>query len=152
MKYFWLYTLFFFILPSCVNKKIEYKKIEHITVLSLTSKSITLSAEAIFKNPNILGGTVYPENIKVFLNDEEISLVESKRFKVPAVKEFSLPLKVTIPFDKLKQNENESVLGSILSSLTKTHKISFKGILNYKVAGIKSSYVVNHTEELKLKL
>ena len=41
-----------------------------------------------------------------------------------------------------------------LVTITKaeTHKVTFKGNLNYKVVGFKSTYKIDHTEELKLSL
>lgn len=139
-------------LTSCVSKKIEYQDVENINILSLSSDEITLSADAIFKNPNVLGGKVTPENIIVFIDDKEVTSVKSKEFKVPAVKEFSVPLEVTIPFNKIPGNKDGGLLGAVLGSLNKTHKITFIGNLNYKIAGFKSTYKINHTEELKLGL
>ena len=152
MKQFAACILLFLTMTSCVNKEIEYQKVENLKVLSLTSKDITLSADAIFKNPNILGGKVFPEDIKVFIEDTEVTTVKSKEFKVPAVKEFSVPLEVTIPFDKIPGYKKGGILGVIMGGLSKTHKVSFKGKLNYRVVGFKASYDINHTEELKLEL
>ena len=152
MRHIIAYFLFFLTLNSCVNKDIEYQKLENLKVLSLNSNEITVSADAIFKNPNILGGKVFPEDLKVFINDDEITTVKSKEFKVPAVKEFSVPLEATIPFKKIPGYEKGGIMGIIMGGLSKTYKVSFKGNLKYRVAGFKSSYKINHTEELKLAL
>lgn len=142
----------FLFLTSCVSKKIEYQKVENIKILQLSSKEITLSADAVFKNPNILGGKVIPDNLIVFVNDKEVTTVKANEFKVPAVKEFAVPLEVTIPFNKIPGNEKGGILGALINGMTKTHKVTFKGDLNYKVAGFKSTYKIDHTEELKLDL
>ena len=63
-----------------------------------------------------------------------------------------MPLEVTIPFNKIPGNKNGGLLGAVLGSFNKTHRVTFKGQLNYKVAGFKSTYIINHTEELKLGL
>jgi hypothetical protein len=152
MKQFTVLLIIISTLTSCVSKKIEYQDVENINILSLNSNEITLSADAIFKNPNILGGKVIPDNLIVFIDDKEITTVKSKEFKVPAVKNFAVPLEVTIPFDKIPGNKNGGLLGAVLGSINKTHKVTFKGKLKYKVAGFKSTYIINHTEELKLGL
>ena len=152
MKQIAILLFLFSVTTSCVSKKIEYQKVENITILSLNSKEITLSADAIFKNPNVLGGKVIPENIIVYIDEKEITAVKSKEFKVPAVKEFAVPLEVTIPFNKIPGNESGGLLGAVLGSFNKTHKVTFKGNLNYNVVGFKSTYKINHTEELKLSL
>jgi len=152
MKQIAILLFIFSITTSCVSKKIEYQNVENIKILKLDSKEITLSADAIFNNPNILGGKVTPENIIVYIDEKEITTVKSKEFKVPAVKEFAVPLEVTIPFNKIPGNENGGLLGAVLGSFSKTHKVTFKGNLNYRVVGIKSTYKIDHTEELKLSL
>ncbi len=152
MKQFSIVLILFSLATSCVSKKIEYQDVENISILKLDSKEITLSADAIFKNPNILGGKVIPENIIVYIDEKEITTVKSKEFKVPAVKEFAIPLEVTIPFNKIPGNENGGLLGAVLGSFNKTHKVTFKGKIKYQVMGIKSTYNVNHTETLKLSL
>ncbi len=152
MKQFAVLLIIISTLTSCVSKKIEYQNVENINILSLDEQEITLSADAIFKNPNILGGKVIPEDLIVFIDDKEITTVKSKEFKVPAVKEFAIPLEVTIPFNKIPGNKNGGLLGAVLGSFNKTHKVTFKGQLNYKVAGFKSTYIINHTEDLKLGL
>lgn len=152
MKQFAVLLIIISTLTSCVSKKIEYQDIENINIISLNTEEITLSADAVFKNPNILGGKVTPENIIVFIDDKEITTVKSKEFKVPGVKKFSVPLEVTIPFNKIPGNNGGGLLGAVLGSLNKTHKVTFVGNLHYKVAGFKSTYAINHTEELKLGL
>jgi len=152
MKQIAILLFIYSITTSCVSKKIEYQNVENIKILKLDSKEITLSADAIFNNPNILGGKVTPENIIVYIDEKEITTVKSKEFKVPAVKEFAVPLEVTIPFNKIPGNENGGLLGAVLGSFSKTHKVTFKGNLNYRVVGLKSTYKIDHTEELKLSL
>ncbi len=152
MKQFTILLVLFSIITSCVSKEIEYKDVENITIVKLDSKEITLSADAIFKNPNVLGGKVIPENIVVYIDEKEITTVKSKEFKVPAIKEFAVPLEVTIPFNKIPGNENGGILGAVLGSFNKSHEVTFKGKINYRVMGVKSSYNVNHTETLKLSL
>ncbi len=152
MKQFTILLVLFSLFTSCVSKKIEYQDVENIAILKLDAKEITLSVDAIFKNPNVLGGKVIPENIIVYIDEKKITTVKSKEFKVPAVKEFAVPLEVTIPFNKIPGNENGGLLGAVLGSFNKTHEVTFKGKINYKVMGVKSTYNVNHTEKLKLSL
>jgi hypothetical protein len=152
MKQLTIFLLLFTLVTSCVSKKIEYQDVKNISIIKLDGKEITLSADAIFKNPNILGGKVIPDDIIVYIDEKEITKVKSKEFKVPATKDFAIPLEVTIPFNKIPGNENGGLLGAVLGSFNKTHKVTFKGNINYRVMGVKSAYKINHTEELKLSL
>ena len=52
MKQITLLIGLFLFLNSCSTKQIEYQNLENLQILSVNSKDITLSADAVFKNPN----------------------------------------------------------------------------------------------------
>jgi len=136
---------------SCtVNKKPEFVGLENIKVLESTSKYITITAEALFVNPNDVGGEIQTDEIKIFVNDNEMSTVSTKRFEVPAKKEFSIPLKAIIPTDSLFSDK--SIGGLIGSLFSKKIKVQYKGDIKYKVLGFSSTYAVDKTEDIKIKL
>lgn len=136
---------------SCsVNEKPEFLRVENIKVLESTSESITLTADAFFINPNDVGGELNTDEIKVLVNNNEIGTVSSESFKVPAKKEFSIPLKATILTKKLF---NENNLGGLIGSLfSKKIKVQYKGDINYKVFGFSHTYTIDKTEDVKIKL
>lgn len=135
---------------SCtVKEKPEFLHVENIKVLESTSKTIIISADALFKNPNDIRGELKTDEIKVFINDNEMASVSTTSFDVPAKKEFSIPLKASIPTDSLFSDKSLSgLLGSIFS---KKIKVQYKGDIKYKVFGFSHSYSVNETEDVKIK-
>jgi hypothetical protein len=133
-----------------VNKKPEFIGIENIKVLESTSKYITFTAEALFINPNDVGGEIQTDEIKIFVNENEMSTVSTELFEVPAKKEFSIPLKANIPTDSLFSNK--SIGGLIGSLFSKKIKVQYKGDIKYKVFGFSSTYAVDKTEDIKIKL
>lgn len=144
-----LSTIFMFF--SCtVNKKPEFIGVENIKVLESTSKYITLTADAFFVNPNDIGGELQTDEIKVIVNNNEMSTVSTELFKVPAKKEFSIPLKANIPTDSLFSNK--SIGGLIGSLFSKKVKVQYKGVIKYKVFGFSYTYTVDKTEDIKIKL
>ncbi|GAA3577383.1 hypothetical protein [Snuella lapsa] len=135
---------------SCTLKeKPEFLNIKNITVLESTDKHITLSANAHFLNPNDIGGSLKTDGIKVFINNNEMATVSAQTFKVPAKKEFSIPLKAHIPKDSLFSNKN---LGGLIGSLfSKKVKVQYKGEIAYNILGFSHTYALDKTETIKIK-
>ncbi len=139
------------VIVSCkVKEQPIFVKVANIKLVKSNAKVIQLSADAYFKNPNNIGGTLASEGIKVLVNGTEMATVSSQPFKVPAKKEFSIPLEVEIPTNKVFNNNNLSaILGSLLN---KKLKVQYKGKLKYKVLGFSSTYNIDQIEEVKIKL
>ena len=88
--------------------------------------------------------------IKVFVNNSEMATVITESFKVPAKKEFTVPLKATVPTDSIISNKN---LGRLINSLfSKKIKVQYKGSIKYKAFGFSYIYDIDKTEQVKIKL
>ena len=150
MKPLLIFSILFLTLTSCsVNQKPEFIAVKNIEVVESTSKMITVTADALFNNPNSVSGELETEAITVFVNGNEIAKVSSKSFKVPSKKDFTIPLTAKIPTDSLYSNNN---LGGLLGSLfSKKIKVQYKGDIKYKVFGFSHTYTVDKTEDIKLK-
>jgi len=132
-----------------VNEKPEFVGVENIKILESTPEYIVLTADALFVNPNIVGGELQTNDIIVFVNDIETAFVTSEKFKVPANKEFSIPLKANVPIESVFGDDNLS--GLIGSLLTKKIKVQYKGAINYKVLGYTTTYEIDKTEDIKIQ-
>lgn len=145
-----LLTLYFGFYSCTVTEKPQFVGLGNIEVLESNSKHITIGANALFINPNDIGGKLKTDEIKVFINDNKIATVSTESFNVPAKKEFSIPLKTKVPTDSLFSNKN---IGSLLGSLfSKKVKVQYKGDIKYKVLGFSHSYTIDKTENIKIKL
>ena len=141
------------VMSSCaVKKKPIFIKVDNVKIISVAADTIRLKAEAFFKNPNDVGGKISTDEIKVIINGAEVAQVSSEEFKVPARKEFSIPLKVVIPAKRVFENNKNGILGGLINSiLNKSIKVQFKGDLKYKVFGFSNVYPIDKTEEIKIK-
>jgi hypothetical protein len=150
MKQFLILLTVFLTLSSCkVNEVPEFISVKNIEVTESTSKLITLKADALFNNPNDVSGELETEDLMILVNGNTIAHVSSKKFKVPAKKEFTVPLIAKIPADSLYSNTN---LGNLIGSLfTKKIKVQYKGDIKYKVFGFTHIYAVDKTDTIKLK-
>lgn len=144
-----LLTICFTLFNCTVNKKPEFIGLENIKVIKSTSKHITLSADALFINPNDIGGELKTDSIKVLINNNEMATISTKKFKVPSKKEFIVPLETSIPTDSIFNNKS---LGSLIGSLfNKKIKVQYKGDIIYKTLGLSYTYNVDKTENIKIK-
>lgn len=151
MKNTFYFSLLFLLITSCsINKQPVFKKVDNVKVTAFTGDTIRLKAEAFFENPNDVGGTISTDQIKVIVNETEVAQVSSEEFKVPARKEFAIPLKVVIPAKKVFSSNKGGLLGGLLNSvLNKSIKVQFKGDLKYKVLGFSRVYKVDQIQEIK---
>ena len=145
-----LSTIILTIFSCKVKEKPEFLRLENIKVLESTAEYVTLTADAFFLNPNDIGGELKSDGIKVFVNDNEMANVSTESFKVPAKKEFSIPLKANIPSDSIFSNK--SIGGLIGSLFSQKIKVQYKGDIKYKALGFTYTYEVDKTEDVKIKL
>jgi len=133
-----------------VKEKLQFIGIDNIKVLDSNIKNITISADAEFSNPNNVGGTLQTDALKVLVNNREVATFTSKEFKVPSKDKFKIPLTVSIATDSIINKGNLSgLLGSLLS---KKLKVQYIGDIKYKIFGYASTYTINKTEDVKIKL
>ncbi|WP_055443545.1 LEA type 2 family protein [Lacinutrix himadriensis] len=148
-KFIILLTATLTILSCSVKEKPEFLRVDNIKVDDSNSKFITLTADAYFLNKNDISGELKTDEIKVFVNNNQMATVTAESFKVPARKEFSIPLKANVPTDSIFSDKSLSgLLGSLLSQKM---KVQYKGQIKYKVFGFSHTYDVDQTENVKIK-
>jgi hypothetical protein len=152
MKNVLYFSALFLLISSCaVQKEPVFIKVDNVEVLSYALDTIKLKAVAFFENPNDVGGNISTDELKIFVNGEEVAQVFSEEFKVPARKEFSVPLIAHIPTKNILSSDKNGVLGGLLNSLfTKKVTVRIKGELQYVVFGFKRIFLVDKTQEIKI--
>lgn len=154
MKKVFYFTSFCLLFFACsVKKQPVFLKVDEIQIVAVSSDTIYLKATAFFNNPNAVGGRISTDDIHVFLNGSKLAKVISQPFKVPAKKDFKIPLEVEIPTKKFFENSNNSILSGLINSvLNKSVKIQLKGNLTYKVLGFSKVYPIDTTQDIKIKI
>ena len=153
MKNVLYFSALFLLISSCsVQKEPVFLKVDNVEVLSYALDTIKLKAAAFFENPNDVGGNISTDELKIFVNGQEVAQVFSEEFKVPARKKFSVPLIAHIPTKNILSSNKNGILGGLLSSLfTKKVTVRIKGELRYVVFGFKRNFLVDKTQEIKIK-
>ncbi|MCK8481100.1 LEA type 2 family protein [Psychroserpens algicola] len=140
------------ILSCNVKEKPIFIAIEAIELVESTSKTVTLKADAIFQNPNDVSGALESDDISVFVNDIKVAQVSSEQFKVPAKKEFTIPLEVKMSTDSILKLKGTDAIGSLLNSLlNKKIKVQYKGDIIYKTFGFSYTYPIDETEMVNIE-
>ena len=149
--YFILSLLLF---TSCsLTKQPVFVKIDNVKVMHFSSDKLRLKAVAFFENPNNVGGKISTDEMKVIVNGVEVAEVFSDEFRVPAKNTFQIPLYANIlTKDILKGFKTGLLSGVINTVLAKKIMIRIKGNLQYDVYGFKKEFLVDKTEEIKIKL
>ena len=143
-----LLTTHILFLGCTIKEKPQFIGLENIKVKESTSKHITIIADALFINPNNISGSLKTDEIKVFINDNEMATVSAKKFKIPAKNKFTIPLKTKVPTDSIFSNKNLSgLLGSLFN---KKVKIQYKGDIEYTNFGFSYTYNIDKTEDIKI--
>jgi hypothetical protein len=153
MKNVLYFSALILLISSCaVQKEPVFIKVDNVEVLSYALDTIKLKAAAFFENPNDVGGNISTDELKIFVNGEEVAQVFSDDFKVPARKAFSVPLIAHIPTKNiLSSNKNGVLEGLLISLFTKKVTVRIKGKLQYVVFGFKRNFLVDKTQEIKIK-
>ena len=153
MKKFTILLLILLTTSCAVKKKPEFIKIDGIELVEANSRTLTLKAEALFNNPNVVGGRLNTEGVNVFVNDMLMGVVSAKEFKVPAKNSFKVPLQIKINTkDLLSKDPNGFLSGLLNSVLNKNLKVTYKGVIQFKALGFSYKYPIDKTETVKIKL
>ncbi|MDC1259145.1 hypothetical protein N8091_00230 [Flavobacteriaceae bacterium] len=139
---------------SCAMKqKPEFIKVDNIKLIEANSKQITLSANAVFNNPNSVGGRLNTEGVNVFVNDVAFGFISAEEFKVPAKDNFTVPLQIEIKTKELLGKDPNGFLSGLLNSvLNRNLKVTYKGVIQFKALGFTYSYPIDKTETVNIKL
>ncbi|MCK8523987.1 hypothetical protein M0D21_20590 [Aquimarina sp. D1M17] len=115
-------------------------------------REITLNADAIFDNPNHLGGKLSVEDIHVFVDNIDVGTISAQEFNVPAKSEFSIPLQGTFSLSKIYEENKNSLLGSVLKVIqTDSLQIQYKGVIRYHLGNFSYPYQIDKQQKVSLK-
>tara|TARA_B110001450_G_scaffold58662_1_gene55355 strand:+ start:1689 stop:2153 length:465 start_codon:yes stop_codon:yes gene_type:complete len=154
MKNSLYFILFFLLFTSCsLTKQPVFVKIDNVKVMHFSSDTLRLKAVAFFENPNNVGGKISTDKMKVILNGVEVAQVFSDEFRVPAKNTFQIPLYANIlTKDILKGSKTGFLSGLVNAVLAKKITIRIIGNLQYDVFAFKKEFLVDKTEQIKIKL
>ncbi len=115
-------------------QKPEFKEITNVQIEKFSNKEMSLTADAVIFNPNVVGIEVTSTDLDLLVNDKEAGKAINTESSVSgkANSDFSIPLRATInPKEILK---NEGLIGGLAGLLGKKQfKVAYKGTVTVKV-------------------
>lgn len=129
-----------------------FKKVDNIRSTSVSTKKVTITADAIYHNPNSLGGELSGIDIEVEVNGVNAAkIVQDVAIDVPANSEFIIPLTFDAAPKDIFENDKNGVIGGILNAaLSRKVDVHYRGEVQMKIAGIPYTLPIDYEEEVKL--
>jgi len=138
---------------SCkVTEMPEFKEVKNLKIIDTSIQNFTLQADILFSNPNNIGGTLQANDIHIFVDDIDVATIESDEFKVQKKNEFTMPLKTIIPFEKVFNDNKQTLLNNIMNVITKKNvTIRYAGKIRYSLGLFHYDYPLSYKQELSLR-
>ncbi len=143
------FILFVYLILSACNmvKAPEFQGIDSIDLKQNKQNKLVLVAYAKYHNPNLVGGQFKISDIKVYVNDRYMANLNAETYKVPAKKDFIVPLEVDFDKNYLKKS---NLLDALNAALNNQLKVSYKGKIYYVSHGLNMPYKIDYTQDIKL--
>lgn len=145
---FWAILIVLLAQMACAPlKEPEFRGIQNMQVSSQGSQ-LVVDAEAIMFNPNRKKMTLYEIDLDVAINDANVGhILDSTEVAVPAEEVFYVPVRVTVPTQKVLSN----LLTSLFSAAKdKKVEVQYRGHVRMRALGIKFKLPVNAKSKIKL--
>lgn len=131
----------------------SFKKLQNVKITQARKDSITLTAQALYYNPNIIGGKVLGADINVFINDVPVGkLNQTEQIAIPKESEFEVPIAITFNPKQVFKN-NRGFLQQALKSFFKNElAVKYDGTATMEILNVPFKVPVNYTDTVRLKL
>ena len=134
-------------------KEPSFEKLEDLKVVSANKNAVVLTASALYHNPNAIEGVLTHTNMKILVNEVEVSEIKQKHaIAVPKGGDFKIP--VTISFNPKKiLKENDGFLkNAIRSFLDKKMEVQYLGTVTIQIMGVEFDVPVDYSEKVSFGL
>jgi len=126
--------------------------VDNVVVKNVSLRNVTLSANAVFHNPNNLKGKLSIDNIHIFVDNIDVGVISSESFSVPSKNEFSIPLEGTFSLSKIYSNNKNDLLSSVLSAIKRDSvDIQYKGSIRYHLGSFSYPYKIDKSQKIALQ-
>lgn len=130
-----------------------FTNLKNVKVVSANLNKMVLSGDAVFNNPNSIGGKLTKTNIHIKVNDVDITDIQQNiSVEVPKNSDFNIPVQFSFNPKKLA-SENQGFLKSALKSfLNKDLTVEYDGYVTVEVLGVAFDVPVEYTEKVSVGL
>jgi len=125
-----------------------FQSMKNVKIANIKGDVVTLTADALFHNPNIFGVTLTGVDLDVSVDDKKAgNVTQTHSIDVPAKNDFSVPVAIDIALSDVSKN----ILGTVMSVLgSKKIKVHYKGFVTVKALEIDLKIPVESEQEVPL--
>lgn len=136
------------LLTSCgFDEPVVFRGVNSVRVVGIKDGKLNLEVEALFYNPNNLGGKLKRVDLAVRMDDEVLAnVVQKENFRINRESEFLVPFTAQVSMDQLKQG----FLGNIMAILGRRKlNLHFVGDIKVSSYGISRKVPVDFESEVQ---
>lgn len=130
-----------------------FKTLDNVKTTKANAQEITVTAEAVYFNPNGISLTLSATDIDVFANDVEVAkIAQDLAAEIPAKSEFRIPLTFSAKPRDIYQKDKGGLIGGALNALlNKKVDVRYSGTVTVKMLGIPYTSEIDYEEVVSLK-
>ena len=154
MKYLSVFGTLLLLFASCSAPKApDFKRVKNARVVKTSGKIYTITADAVYNNPNGIGGNLVAMEMDITVDDVLIThLSQTKSAVIQPETDFEVPITFDADITKL-MGENKGFLKGMLDKLLKDKiDVNYKGHLEVQFLNKRFKVPVNYTEEVSVGL
>ena len=142
-----------FIIGCSGPKSPSFEKLEDLKVVSANKSKVVLSGKALYHNPNNITGTLTKTNIKILVNDTEVTeIYQEHSIAVPKAADFKVPVKFSFNPQQLFKENKGFLRNALKSFIDKKMEIQYFGTVTVQVMGIDFDVPVDYSEKISFGL
>lgn len=149
LKYFYLFLIGTLLLSSCKIYSPTYKRVENFQFKKIDNNGFSLSANAIFYNPNNLKFKIDNIAMNVHLNEKKLGAInEGSSVQIQKKSEFTIPLNIVLRPEMSVLDGMKEIFNLFTN---KEATIRLDGNVLVKAFGIKVPIPINEQQKVNLK-
>lgn len=131
----------------------SFKNLEDVKMLKASKNNVIIKANAVYHNPNAVGGTLTQTKMKILVNDIEVSEINQRHeIAVPKQSDFKVPVTIQFNPQKLSDENKGFFKNAIKSFFQKNLKLTYTGKVVIRVLNIDFDVPVDYSEKVSLDL
>lgn len=131
----------------------DFTNLKNVKITSANLNKMVLSGDAVFNNPNAIGGKLTKTDIHIKVNDVDITDIQQNvSIDVPKNSDFSVPVNFSFNPKKLASDNKGFLKNALKSFVNKDLTVEYNGSVTVEVLGMSFDVPVEYTEKVSVGL
>jgi hypothetical protein len=147
--------LIFFFSIACGNapQSPTFLRLNKVKIKSVGLTNVAISGEAIFNNPNAIGGKLTKTNIHIKVNNKDITDIQQNvSVNIPKNNDFTIPINFSFNPKEITNNEKGFFKNTFKAFLNKDLEVDYYGSITVNMLGINFEVPIDYSEKVSLDL